>query len=94
MPFGPGTYGNGTGEALASPALAKQGIPESVLPATAPDSQALSEIVQMLRGGQAGSERLLQLLALVTQSTIPQMDKQPQQPQMGGPGDIAALLGG
>lgn len=93
MPFGPGTYGNG-GQGLAGPALQRQGIPEGVVPSGAPDTNALSEIMSMLQGGEVGAEKFIQLLSLLAGSTVPQMDgQQPQQPQP--PQDpMAALLGG
>lgn len=92
-PTGPAT---GAGAALAAPALAGQGIPQpGVMPAGGVDPQALSELVQMLRGGQVGAERMLELLSLLAGASVPQMDQAPQgAPQMSGPGDIAGLLGG
>ena len=82
MPFGPGTYGDG-GQGLAGPALQRQGIPEVVAPTMAPGDEALSEIIQMLRGGQAGSEKFIQLLGLLAGSTLPQMDGGGMPPQQG-----------
>lgn len=97
----PGSTGPAAGQGsagLAAPALAVQGIPQPGIMPTAPaDAQALSELVQMLKGGQVGAERFLQLLSLLAGSAVPQMDQQaggPQEPQMSGPGDIAGLLGG
>ena len=100
MPYGPGTYGpassGGRAAALAAPALAQQGIPETLLPQAAPTEQALSELLRMIRGGQAGAERTLELLSLLAASTVPQMDQATQMERGGmkGPGDIAGLLGG
>lgn len=98
MPFGPGTYAGGGGAGLAGPAASRQGIPQpGVTPAPAPDEQVLSELIQMLRGGQVGAEKFLQLLELLAGSTVPQMGQpgQPQGPQQIGPqAGPAALLGG
>lgn len=94
MPFGPGTYGNGGGAGLAGPAIAQQGIPEMVMSQGPAGMEALSEIVQMLKNGQIGAEKILELFSLLAQSTLPQMDQRPQQPAPSGPGDIAGLLGG
>jgi len=95
-------YGGGGG--LAAPALAGQGIPEPAAApaAAAPTDAALSEIVQMLRGGQVGAERFMELLSLLTQSTLPQLQQagmqapQPQQSPAAGPGgtDLTAMLAG
>lgn len=95
MPFGPGTYGNG-GQGLAGPALQRQGIPEGgVVPTAAPDTQALSEIMSMLQGGEVGAERFMQLLSLLAGGVVPQMDQPQQPPQEQLPEDpMAALFGG
>lgn len=89
--------GRGSAE-LAAPALAVQGIQApGIIPTAPPETQALSELVQMLKGGQVGAERFLELLSLLAGQAVPQMDSQPggpQAPQMSGPGDIAGLLGG
>lgn len=95
----PGAYGpgmGGRGSAQAAPASAQLGMPQGgVLPTQEPSSaDQLSEIIRMLRGGQAGAEKFMQLLSLLAGSTVPQMDQAPQTPPMQGPGDIAGLLGG
>lgn len=99
----PGSQGPAAGRGsaeLAAPALAVQGIQApGIIPTAPPETQALSELVQMLKGGQVGAERFLELLSLLASSAAPQMDPRggPQQggpPGMAGPGDIAGLLGG
>ena len=60
-----------------------------------PDEEALAEIVAMLRGGQVGAERFIELLALLTGSMMG--SQQPMQQSMQGqmdPSSIASLLGG
>lgn len=71
---------------LSEPALAQQGIPQSVIPTDAPDEEALNEIIQMLRGGQVGAERLMQLLSLLAASTMQQPQGAPGGPPGGAPG--------
>jgi hypothetical protein len=60
-------------------------IPQSspdMVQSTGPDPQALSEIIQMIRGGQVGAERFMELLRLLVGSTLPGMNEgQPQQEQ-------------
>lgn len=93
MPFGPGTYGpNGGGSATPVSALAPaEAMGMSAMdPSTVPSEEMLSELVRMLKGGQAGAERLLQLLSMLAQSTVPQMQ---QQGAPGGPPSIQGLLG-
>lgn len=102
MPFGPGTYGDRGGAGLAGPARNRQGIPqEGVVPRQPTSEEALSELVQMLRGGQVGADRMLELLSMLAGAAAPQMPAAPQQAQQGQPqqqpqgaGSIAALLGG
>jgi|TARA_A100001518_G_C1220274_1_gene64256 hypothetical protein len=64
-----------------------------------PDQQAMSEIIAMLRGGQVGAERFIQLLSLLAASTMQGAGAPPQQvpqqaQQQQPPPDITALLGG
>tara|TARA_R110002020_G_scaffold121916_3_gene277055 strand:+ start:43268 stop:43477 length:210 start_codon:yes stop_codon:yes gene_type:complete len=65
-----------------------------------PDEEAMAEIVAMLRGGQVGAERFIELLALLTGSMMGSqqpMMQQPMQQSMQGqmdPSSIASLLGG
>lgn len=91
MPLGAASYmGAGAGQAPTPDA----GIPiqQAMAPTGAPDQQALNEVVMMLKSGQAGAERLMQVLAMLAQSTVPQM--QQQAPQQGGaPPTIQGLLG-
>jgi hypothetical protein len=90
MPFGPGTYGVGGGGQQAAPTAPGLGMPADMLaPDAAPDGQALSEIMLMLKGGQVGAERFLQLLNLLAQQTVPAMA--PVQEE--GPPSIQGLLG-
>lgn len=86
---------NQAGQGLSAPALARQGIPQGVVPTGAPSSEALSEIVAMLRGGQVGAERMMELLSLLAAQTVPQMQQGgPPQQAAGGQASIASLLGG
>ena len=87
MPFGPGTYGPGGTGQMAGPAEVLQG----GTPAPLNTDQALSELVLMLKSGQAGAEKLMGLLAMLAQSAAPQMDA-PQGDQQGPP-SIQGLLG-
>jgi hypothetical protein len=100
MPFGPGTYGPGGG-GLAAPARDRQGIPQGGVVDTQPNpEEVLSEVIQMLRGGQAGAERFMELLGLLAGASLPNLNPQAQsQPQPEGPApaggvDLATLLGG
>ena len=101
MPQHPGSSHNpsGGGSGFISPSPPSQGplsVPQGgIIPGGAPSPEALSEIVQMLRGGQVGAERFLEVLELLTAQTLPQLDQQQQQaPQgPGGPPPITELLG-
>lgn len=90
MPHIP-TSGGGQGF-IGSPAPPAQGalsVPQAVVPTSVPSDEAMSDIVQMLRGGQVGAERFLEVLGLLAGSTLPQMDAPAQQ----GPPSIQELLG-
>jgi hypothetical protein len=87
MPFGPGTYGVGGG--LAASTLGRQGIPAPLDTGAPVEEEALSEIMMMLRGGQFGAERFLQLLNLLAQSTIPGMGGEAPN-EAAGPGGPSA----
>lgn len=74
MPAGIGYPGGSRGSGLAGQALARQGVPEEVMPGgMSADSEAISEVLQMLKGGQVGADRLMQLLAMLAASTTGQM---------------------
>ena len=102
MPPGIG-YGMGGGPAGAPSdptGMPQPGVMTSSLSAS-PDQQAMCEIIAMLRGGQVGAERFIQLLSLLAASTMqgqgagapPQQVPQQAQQQQPPP-DITALLGG
>lgn len=98
MALHPQTRG-GSGLGQAGAVASRQGIPqEGIMPSAPIDSEALSEIIQMLRGGQVGAERFMQFLSLLAESTLPGIDgerPQPQEPQQTGNGfDLAGLIGG
>lgn len=110
MPHGGSPRQGGGGGGLAGRSLSRQGIPQQgVVPgAGAPDDETLSEALKMLRGGQVGAEKFLQLLALLAGSTLPQMqqggrqeqprrqgrDRQARGGARGGGASIQGLLGG
>ena len=86
MPAGIG-YGMGGGFGLPP-------VPNQVMPSGAPDGQAISEIVQMLKGGQVSAERFVELLSLLSSSTLGSQEGPAQQPAPADPTSIAGLLGG
>lgn len=87
MPFGPGTYSGGRGGDAST-----LGIPQGVLPSQAPDDEALGDIIKMLRAGQVGSDRFLQLLSLLAAQVAPEQPQAPQGAQ-GPQGPIQSVLG-
>ena len=100
MPQHPGSSHNPSGGGSgfsASPATPSQGmlsIPQGgILPSAsgAPSPEALSEIVQMLRGGHVGAERFLEVLGLLAAQTAPSLAEAPS-PQPGVP-SLSSLIG-
>lgn len=85
MPAGIG-YGMGVGS----------GSPPSLSPVQTPNQsdQAMSEIVSMLRGGQVGAERFVELLSVLSSSLLGQQSSPEQQSAPADPTSIAGLLGG
>jgi len=59
------------------------------------DEDSMSEIVKMLRGGQVGAERFVELLTILTASTLGEQQGGANQPApTGDPNSISGLLGG
>lgn len=75
------------GSGLAAPALAAQGIPQPMGMGidSAPDAAAISELMAMLKGGQVGAEKFMQLLSLLASATVPTMDPGPEQGMLMDP---------
>lgn len=81
----PTHYGTAGGSGLAAPALAAQGIPQPLgvgQLSTAPKGDELGELLAMLKGGQVGSDRFLELLSLLAGASLPMMDQMQGGPQM------------
>ena len=100
MPQHPGSSHNPSGGGSgfsASPASPSQGllsVPQGgIVPTGAPDDEALSEIIQMIRGGQVGAERFMEVLGLLTSQTVPELGQAGQPQEQGAPPSITELLG-
>jgi hypothetical protein len=63
---------------------------------TAPtqQDQAMGEIVAMLKGGQVGAERFVELLSVLSSGLLGQNVQAADQPAPADPNSIAGLLGG
>lgn len=86
----------GGGGGQPTPAAQQSGIPQEVIPSGAPGEEVLSEALKMLRSGQIGAERFLELLSLLAGSVLGGDDgNQPQpQPQLSAEPSIQELFGG
>lgn len=98
MPPGVGYVGGGQGFGSAPNPLAPSPVPQGPQ-----EGDAMADIIAMLRGGQVGAEKFVELLAHLAASTLGQQGGGPQQqPQEqpqgqeagGGASSITSLLGG
>lgn len=87
MPQHPGSAhnpgGGGSGFIPAGPpSQGPLSVPQGVIP-TDPTGgeEILSELLKMLKGGQVGADRFMEVLGLLARQTLPNMDQGPQGPQ-------------
>ena len=98
MALHPGSHNpSGGGSGFISPSSPSQGllsVPQpGIMPGGTPSPEALSEIVQMIRGGQVGAERFLEVLDLLARQTAPASLGGQQQGPAGAPPSPSELLG-
>jgi hypothetical protein len=68
------------------------GLPPTPAPTQTEDP--MSEIISMLKGGQVGAERFVELLTMLTSNTLGPQDGPAAQPAPADPSSITSLLGG
>jgi len=78
---------NGMGAGFGPP-------PTPAAPAPPSTDGAMSEIIRMLKGGQVGAEKMIELLSILTANTLGPQGGPAEQPAPADPASITSLLGG